>query len=124
MSEPAPRRLPATCWPGIVRFYEKLVHTHGFDLEPMVTLVRRIASSPSAISVYPSTSHEALGLSRVEHSAERLENPMVQVSFDRPTRAFHVAFQDKQGRTVREEARADVLAVASWNEILTWLGVR
>src|SRR5436190_830596 len=69
MSNVRPRRMQPTprslSWNEVLGFYEDLAQKPGCRIEPLVDLVRFLAESPYARSLFPYTSHADLHIGRV-----------------------------------------------------------
>ena len=75
-------RSPSEYWQEVPSFYRELIDRYGWNQTPMLELVELLGRSSWADSIYPSTSHEALGLSKHERYEERLRAPMVYVQYN------------------------------------------
>lgn len=114
------RHGPAEYWRHVTSFYQELIDRYGWKQGAMLELVERLALSSWADSIYPSTSHEALGLSLHEFYEERRNAPMVYLQYSGDTDTFEIIYQEGQGHTVSSELcqRIDDL---TWERILAWL---
>jgi hypothetical protein len=80
-------------WPDVVRFYEELVSEHGWPFEPMVALVRYLASSRYASALFPCTSHDLLRIGRVQDFMPG--DGELQIKFDGQKRRFEFKYQQR-----------------------------
>ena len=113
-------RSPSEYWQQMPSFYRELIDRYGWNQAAMLELVERLARSTWADSVYPSTSHAALGLSLHEHYEDRLGASMVYLQYNGTTDTFEVIYQVGQGHTVSSELCPRVDDPA-WERILAWL---
>jgi hypothetical protein len=113
--------IPADAWARMVAFYRELIDDYGWRQEPMLEFVSWLASSPHSRILFPSTSHEALGLARVATYRERLQRPMVYIDYSEP-RGFVIHWQRGQGDEVQEESVPSPQAPEVFARILNWLG--
>ncbi|MGD1878634.1 MAG: hypothetical protein ACFB13_14190 [Kiloniellaceae bacterium] len=67
-------------WPDIVEFYRGLVEDHGWALEPMLALVRRIEVSPYTNGLVAYTSMISLAIAQSD--ANFLKGPELRIEFD------------------------------------------
>jgi hypothetical protein len=114
------RHDPNEYWRQVTSFYQELIDRYGWKQGAMLELVERLALSSWAGSIYPSTSHEALGVSLHEFYEERRTAPMVYLQYSGDTDTFEIIYQKGQGHTVSSEVcqRVDDLA---WQRIVAWL---
>ena len=57
-------KITARPWPEIVEYYRNLVEDHGWPIEPMLELVRRIEVSPYSSGLVAYTSHATLAVAQ------------------------------------------------------------
>jgi hypothetical protein len=113
-------RSPGEYWQDVASFYRELIDRHGWNQAAMLDLVERLARSSWAGSIYPSASHEALGLSLHERYEDRRHAPMVYLQYHGTADMFEVIYQEGQGKTVSSESCQRVDEPA-WERILAWL---
>lgn len=111
----------ADAWAEMVAFYRQLIDEYGWRQGPMLEFVSWLAASPHSRVLFPSTSHEALGLAKVATYRERLRRPMVYIAFSEP-HGFVIHWQRGQGDEVREESVSAPQAPEVFARILDWLG--
>jgi len=107
-------------WEEVPVFYRHLIDRHGWKQQPMLELVQQLADHHIARHLFPSTSHEALGLSRFEFYEERLAAPMVYLRYVAERDAFEITFQLGQGHTTLIET-ARVIDEDQWRRINEWV---
>jgi len=73
-------------WKEVASFYEGLVREHGWQLEPMLELVRYVQKSSYANSLFPCTSLDLLRIGRVPDFTQN--DAELQVRFDGPSQSF------------------------------------
>jgi hypothetical protein len=73
---------PRDHWKEMPSFYRNLIEQHGWKQQPMLNHVEHLAGQAWAQRLFPSTSHEALGLSHFEFYEERLVAAMVYIRYD------------------------------------------
>ncbi len=112
--------VPLKDWERITKFYRDLIDTHGWEAEPLADFVSWLASGPHGRSLFPSTSHDALGLATVATYHERLEHPMVYIQYVK-NRGFIIDWQAWQGKTVREECVSSPQSPEVFERLLMWL---
>lgn len=117
---PEGRRPPADYWAEIPPFYRELIDHYHWKQGPMLELVEGLTRTPWAHRIYPSTSHEALGLSLHERHDERRKAPMVYVRYNGNADTFDVVFQQGQGSTVSTETHGR-LDDRLWERIRAWI---
>jgi hypothetical protein len=113
--------VPARSWADIVDFYRDLIRETGWRLEPMLAFASWLGSSLYGRVLFPSTSHEALGLATVPTYEERLRLPMVSIVYHEREGQFVVVYQRCQGHKVREEIVESPQAPDVLMRILDWL---
>jgi hypothetical protein len=113
--------VPARSWADIVDFYRDLIRETGWRQEPMLAFVSWLGSSMLGQVLFPSTSHEALGLATVPTYEERLRLPMVSIVYHEREGQFVVVYQECQGRQVREEIVESPQTPDVLIRILDWL---
>jgi hypothetical protein len=80
-------------WAGIARFYRDLIQRHGWKVEPLLTLIERIATSKYADHVFATTSHAALLICKNRDSFERRNDVLrIEATGDSLTFEFREAF--------------------------------
>ncbi|HYV39297.1 MAG TPA: hypothetical protein VE988_26650 [Gemmataceae bacterium] len=109
-------------WADMVGFYRRLMDEYGWRQGPMLELVYWLAAGPYSQVLFPSTSHEALGLSTVPTYQERCQRPMVYIVYSEPS-GFVLHWQRGQGDEVREEPVPSPESPEVFGRILGWLGV-
>ncbi len=113
-------RAPSDYWLRLPAFYRELIELHGCKQQPMLDLVQDLAHGAWTQTVFPSTSHEALGLSRHEFHEARLTAPMVYVRYNGERDNFEIEYQLGQGHTVSTET-AGLIDQAVRSRIMGWL---
>jgi hypothetical protein len=103
-------------------FYEELIDRHGAKLQPMVDLVLRISASAWADELYPSTSMEALGLSRHAFYQERMRDRSVWIEYVESAELFRVTFQEEH-RGPASTVEVVSIDAKTWQRIAEWLRV-
>ena len=103
-------------------FYEEIIDGYGAKLQPMVDLVVRISASAWADELYPSTSMEALGLSRHASYEDRMRDRSVWVEYVESAELFRVTFQEAQ-RGPASTVEAVSIDAMTWQRIAEWLRV-
>ena len=106
-------------WREMPGFYRELIDRYGWKQRPMLDLVERLSESPWAERIYPSTSHEALGLSLHEHYEQRRTSPMVYIQYDGERDTFEISYQRGQGNTVSSELQTQVDDTV-WERVVAW----
>ena len=112
---------PISLWRDMPSFYEEIIDRHGANLQPMIALVRRIAASSWARELFPSTSMEALGLSKHRSYAERIRNRSVWFEYMENSEMFRVTFQEGRGSSPPPSVDVPSVDDAMWRRIATWL---
>lgn len=84
-------------WIETISFYENLV-TKGYDIEPLLSLVKKIAQTDYSKVFYPSTSHDDLCISSGATYLERQDVPMITVRYV-GKQFFKIQFWSKPTRT-------------------------
>ena len=107
-------------WEEVPAFYRDLIERHGWKQQPMLELAQRLADQSIAQGLFPSTSHEALGLSRFEFYEERLSAPVVYIRYVAEPKVFEITFQAGQGHTISIET-ARLIDADPWRRIIAWL---
>ena len=90
-------KFPMEYWPGVVKFYSELVNEYGWAHHPMLDLVERLATSTLACELYPSTSHDRLGLALVETYQERWQRQMVFIEYRSDSKSFGIFYMRPNG---------------------------
>jgi hypothetical protein len=67
-------------WDRMISFYETVV-AEGQDLEPLLSVVKRIAATDYSEEFYPGVSHLALCISMARTSKEPNEVPIIAVQY-------------------------------------------
>jgi hypothetical protein len=117
---PRTNRTSSAYWKEIPAFYRDLIERHHWKQQPILELVERLAGQAVTKDLFPSTSHEALGLSRFEFYEERLAAPMVYIRYDGGREIFEITYQLGQGHTSSTED-ASVIDTVHWRRIVAWL---
>ena len=81
-------------WPDVVQFYEDLVRKHSWPFEPMLALVRHLATSRYATALFPCTSHDLLRIGRVRDFAP--SDNELQIQFDGGKRRFTFTYVQRE----------------------------
>lgn len=115
--------VPPEAWEDVVGFYRSLIDEHGWRQEPMLEFASWLASSDYGRILFPSTSHEALGLATVATFQERLQLPMVCVLYSDQEERFVLHYQRGQGHDVSRETVVSPQAPEVLARILDWLSV-
>lgn len=115
--------VPVEEWANLVGFYRQLIDKHGWRQQPMLEFASWLAASRHSQNLFPSTSHEALGLATVQTYEERLRQPVVYIVYSAHDEQFVVHYQDGQGKEVREEWVASPQTPEVFARILAWVGV-
>lgn len=115
--------LPVDRWLKITAFYRELTEDHGWNQRPMFEFVSWLGASDASRDLWPSTSHESLGLATVPTYHERLERPMVFVIDDQHQGPFVVRYHQRQNRSVRREVVATPSTPEVFSQILSWLRI-
>ena len=109
-------------WSRQVAFYRELIDEYGWDQGPMLEFVSWLAASAYSRALFPSTSHEAIGLATVPTYQERLRRPMVYIAYSEPG-GFVIHWQRGQGDEVCKESVPAPQTPEVFSRILGWLGV-
>ncbi len=80
-------------WQEILAFYQELAQKSGWHIEPMIDLVRFIAESPYARSLFPYTSHADLHIGRVSHFASG--DGELTIVYDQQAKTFRFTYQQR-----------------------------
>lgn len=67
-------------WKNVISDYEQLV-SEGFDYQLQLQIVEKIASSSYAESLFPTTSHFALNISRIEDFHKSFDFPSICIQY-------------------------------------------
>jgi hypothetical protein len=108
-------------WTEQISFYREVIDRYKFPQEPMLFLIDKLYKAGLCDKVYPSNSHEALGLSFFRDYEDRRFNPMVYISYVSITNLFTIYYQSGQGKTVFEETCNVDLKDYDFNKITNWL---
>jgi hypothetical protein len=76
-----------TTWPQVLSCYEGLVRERGAASEPMLALVRFLASPRYAAALFPRVADEVLRVGRSREFAAGSEE--LRISFDEASQRFH-----------------------------------
>jgi len=115
--------VPAEDWRELLAFYRRLIDEHHWRQEPMLEFVSWLANSEYSAVLFPSTSHEALGLSTVATFQERLRHPMVYIVYSDRDRTFTIHYQQGQGNDDHRQTTPAPHVPEVFRHILAWLGV-
>jgi hypothetical protein len=84
------RTLP---WPEVEQFYRDLINKHAWPINPMLELVRFLASSAYSNFLFPSTSHDILCIGRVANFTPG-DNEL-QIQFDGSAQRFRFVYRQR-----------------------------
>ena len=107
-------------WFKVIGFYKELVGLYNWKQEPMLALIDKLQKYSFFSMFYPSTSHEALGLSLEPNSKDRYKKPMVYIIFIANDNNFNIQYQRRQGETIieknygREILENDIFEIQNW----------
>jgi hypothetical protein len=113
--------VPDSAWTEVLAFYRELIDEYGWSQSPMLNFAASLAASEYGRVLFPSTSHEALGLSTVATYEERLRVRTVHLVYSETSSRFVVHYHRGRGNHIRVEEVAT--AEAALPSILAWLGV-
>ena len=108
-------------WEKIIDFYNDLIDNYKWEQKPMLTLIDNLKKIDFWNKYFPSTSHEALGLSVEFESDKRFELPMISVIYKSKTKEFEIQYQKGQGNTTLEKNCGTELIQNDFLEIEKWL---
>ena len=100
-------------WQNVVKHYDDLVNQHAWPFNPMLDLVRFLASSPYAPSLFPRTSHDLLRIGRVRDFTPG-DNEL-QIKFDGLTQRFCFTYTQ---RTDDLHPWSRECEASQWREVL------
>lgn len=113
--------VPDSAWTEVLTFYRELIDEHGWAQGPMLNFAEWLAASEYGRVLFPSTSHQALGLSTVATYEERLRVQTVFLIYLETCSRFEVRYHPRRGNHIRvEEVSSPETALP---RILEWLGV-
>lgn len=81
-------------WSSVEDFYRELIVRHGWDLEPMLRLVRRIRSSPLASILHATTSVDMLRVGRAARL--ELDGSTMTIKYEGRANRFMIQYQDRE----------------------------
>lgn len=87
----------------------------------MLDLVNHYRESADFQDIYPSSSHEALGLSKFEDYPTRCEHPMIYIKYVHSSERFEVSWQRGQGNTVSKSSTNSPKDTEFINSVVSWL---
>ena len=108
-------------WEKIIEFYNDLIENHKWEQKPMLKLIENFKKANFWNKYFPSTSHEALGLSLEFDSDKRFEMRMVYIIYKSKKKEFEIQYQKGQGNTTLEKNCGTELAKNDFLEIENWL---
>lgn len=108
-------------WEKVIDFYSELINKYHRKQEAMLVLIDKLKRLGSFSLFYPSTSHEALGLSAGQNYEERCDKPMVYIIYDSNEDNFKVHYQKSQGQTVLEKSYRSMILEKDIFEIQNWV---
>lgn len=108
-------------WVENRQFYQELVEKHHWKQGPMIDLIDLLEEAGFCTKFYPSSSHEALGLSTAKEYLQRCERNMVYIVYKSNTDSFEVHYQRGQGNTERKEICDRKEIFSKFDEIESWL---
>jgi hypothetical protein len=108
-------------WKKIIEFYNDLIENHKWEQKPMLKLIENFKKVNFWNKYFPSTSHEALGLSLEFDSDKRFEMPMVYIIYKSKKKEFEIQYQKGQGNTTLAKNCGTELAKKDFLEIENWL---
>ena len=108
-------------WKRIIEFYNDLIDNYNWDQKPILKLIDQLKELEFWNKYFPSTSHEALGLSTEFDSDIRFEMPMVYIVYKSKLKAFEIHYQKGQGNTTLTKNCGTELAQTDFLEIEKWL---
>jgi hypothetical protein len=108
-------------WNKNLEFYQELVTKNKWQQEPMIELIQYFDKIGICEKYFPSNSHESLGLSTADNYEQRLELPMVYITYHPRSNTFKLTFQKGQGATLSEEDCSTVMNALTISRIEKWL---
>lgn len=67
-------------WDYVINHYEELIG-NGFDLAPQLNIVNKIVDSDYFDSLFPTLSHDAITISRIEGYFESIDYPSIGIQY-------------------------------------------
>ncbi len=110
-----------TEWNKIIEFYTDLIDNYKWEQKPMLNLIEQLREMKLWDKYYPSTSHEALGLSFEFDIEKRFTMPMVFIIYKSKTDNFEIHYQKGEGNTHSELNCGNKVMHEDLNSIETWL---
>ena len=110
-----------TKWNETIEFYNDLIDNYKWEQKPMLSLIEELREMKLWDKYYPSTSHEALGLSFEFDNDIRFEMPMVFIIYKFKTDNFEIHYQKGEGNTHSEIKCGNKITQENINSIETWL---
>ena len=108
-------------WTKIIEFYNDLITNYHWKQEPMLVLIEKLKTRNFWNHFFPSTSHEALGLSTEYNYEARCEKSMVYIRYDSDNNEFIIHFQEGQGNTTKEKVCGTEISENEFKIIEEWL---
>ena len=108
-------------WKKTIEFYIDLIDNYKWEQKPMLELINILKKVDFWNKYFPSTSHEALGLSLEFDSDKRFEMPMVYIIYKSKNKEFEIQYQKGQGNTTLEKNCGTELTQNDFLEIENWL---
>ncbi len=108
-------------WTEQISFYQDLINKYKFEQKPMLFLIEKLHEAGLCEKLFPSNSHEALGLSLFDNYEDRCVNPMIYVSYKPRTNLFTIYYQAGQGKTISNETAQIDLTQYDLSKIASWL---
>jgi hypothetical protein len=108
-------------WEKTIEFYNDLIDNYRWEQKPMLKLIDALKKVDFWNKYFPSTSHEALGLSLEFESDKRFEMPMVYIIYKSKNKEFEIQYQKGQGNTILEKNCGTELTQIDFKEIEKWL---
>lgn len=108
-------------WNRIIEFYNNLIDNYNWDQKPILKLIEQLKELEFWNKYFPSTSHEALGLSTEFNSEKRFEMPMIYIVYKAKLKAFEIHYQKGQGNTILTKNCGAELSKKDVHEIEKWL---
>ena len=108
-------------WEKTIEFYIDLIDNYKWEQKPMLELIDILKKVDFWNKYFPSTSHEALGLSLEFDSDKRFEMPMAYIIYRSKNKEFEIQYQKGQGNTTLEKNCGTELSKIDFLEIDKWL---
>ena len=108
-------------WKKTIEFYIDLIDNYKWEQKPMLELIDILKKIDFWNKYFPSTTHEALGLSLEFDSDKRFEMPMVYIIYKSKNKEFEIQYQKGQGNTTLEKNCGTELSQIDFLEIDKWL---